>query len=112
VAQDDEEERDGARVHFRIPEGTRLRILEVGEALGFQSVGTAARHLMYLGLESALVRLSSVRSSMATERMAATFSAEGLIEAGIRAGLEADSSSILDTTGTTRHRTAGQNRAR
>jgi hypothetical protein len=104
VAQDDDTETQdgisgGGRCHFRISEKMRQKVMLVGDELGFESLGMAARHLMLIGLEVALQRQAATRTASATERMSLSFTPDAfdmLDQASRRVA-----QSILDTTAIT-----------
>jgi hypothetical protein len=105
VAQEEDTETQegisgGGRCHFRISEKMKQKVMLVGDELGFDSLGMAARHLMLIGLEVALHRQAATRTASATERMSLAMTPdafEQLDQASRRVA-----QSILDTTGISR----------
>jgi hypothetical protein len=95
------EEDTGARVHFRVSDPTKEKILAFGSELGLESISVTARHLMYMGLQLASSQMAATRSAAATETMAGAFMRD-LIPT-----LESAAASNLDTTAISRHQTAG-----
>jgi hypothetical protein len=105
-------ERNGetVRIHFRVSEATRARILEAGDFFGFTSAGMAARHLMFLGLQVCQAQLGSRGSENTTRDFMQLFQrvAEEMSLAMAEASPQrASDLPMLDTTATSPDRQNG-----